>query len=78
MKDFLENEVRSFDATVLRSKANNLNDSEKKIIDTLDKFSDFLKSYKEMSPEEQTQFSNLIGQITYGVGVLTILVNNQK
>ena len=75
MINFLDSEIKSFDATIIKSKANKLSESDKKVLDTLEKFNDFLKSYSKMSINEQKYLSNLIGQITYKVGSLTILVN---
>lgn len=78
MIDFLESIIKSFDLTIINSRMNELNESDKKIIDSLDKLNEFLKSYKEMNPIEQQNFSNLVGQISYNVGSLTILLNKMN
>ena len=70
-----ESTIKSFDATIINSEINNLNDSEKKVINSLKDFNDFLKSYKDLNLQEKQQLSNLVGTISYKVGNLTVLVN---
>lgn len=65
MDNFIESTIKSFDAIIINSEINNLNDSEKKVI----------KSYKDLNLQEKHQLSNLVGTISYKVGNLTVLVN---
>lgn len=73
-----ESLIKSLKATVINSQNANLTDSEKKVIDALDKLGDFLKSYNDLDMNEKQYLSQIVGKISFDVTAMTIIINAFK
>ncbi len=75
MIDYNQSLINSFKATVINSKNNQLSESDKKVLDSLEKLGDFLSKYNELNDSERMYLSQVIGKITFDVTSMTIVIN---
>lgn len=66
---FNESLIKSLKATVINSQKNNLSESDKKVLDALDKMGEFLKSYNKLNDLEKRYLSQIV------IAAMTIIIN---
>ena len=78
MIDIEQTLINSLKSTVVRSRMNDLNDSEKKVIDSIEKLGDFLESYNDLNQEEKILLGNTIGSISTTIASISIIINSSN